>query len=298
MDHSHITSVFPQQGETATLKEQQRALYGLLQEFDRICRILNTPYFLYAGTLLGAVRHQGFIPWDDDLDILMLREDYQKFCREAPALCNNELFYVQAEYSDHWPMFFSKLRLNDTACLEKHHPKDNDTHQGLYIDIFPCDNAYNSNLGRKFQFLCSKVIVAQGLDRRGYYTHSITKKLFMIATRFLPGCIFRRIVRGPKKRGEWVHSYLGGASKYSRSTFPARCFGHSVPMQFEAGEYPVPGRYDELLTILYDDYMIIPPEEDRRCKEHSVLVDLKRSWYHYEHYRDGMEFEDPIKSIR
>ena len=298
MNHSHITTVFPQQGKTATLMEQQHALYSLLQEFDRVCGILDIPYYLYAGTLLGAVRHQGFIPWDDDLDIIMLREDYQRFCREASALINSDLFYLQAEYTDHWPMFFSKLRLNGTACIEKYHPKDNDCHQGLYIDIFPCDNAYNSAIGRKIQFLCSKVVIAQGLRRRGYYTHSPVKKVFMAVCRLLPGRVFHRIVRGPKKRGEWLHSYLGGASKFARSTFPARCFGQSMPMRFENGEYPVSCRYDELLTILYDDYMTMPPVEKRKHKEHSVLVDLTHSWHHYDHYRDGMEFTDPTVSIR
>ena len=69
-------------------------------------------------------------------------------------------------------------------------------------------------------------------------------------------------------------------------------------MQFGAGEYPVSCRYDELLTVLYDDYMTLPPVEDRKHKEHSVLVDLKRPWHHYDHYRDGMEFKDPTVSIR
>ena len=79
----------------------QAALLRLLRELDRVCKQLNIPYVLYAGTLLGAVRHEGFIPWDDDLDILMLREDYRRFLDEAPALLDADTFYLQKEFSGH-----------------------------------------------------------------------------------------------------------------------------------------------------------------------------------------------------
>ena len=206
-----------QKGETATLEEHQAALYALLLEFDRVARALETPYFLFAGTLLGAVRHQGFIPWDDDLDILMLREDYERFLREAPPLVG-EKFFLQGEFSEHFPMFFSKLRINGTTCLEKHYPKDKETHQGVYIDIFPCDNACKTGLGRAVQFCCSKVIIAKGLDARGYENDKGLKKPFMRLCRLLPMKPFRDVVQRRGKPTAWVHSFLGGASRGRGST--------------------------------------------------------------------------------
>lgn len=288
----------PQKGETATREEHQYALKLLLKEFDRVCRELRIPYFLFAGTLLGAVRHEGFIPWDDDLDVIMLREDYERFFREAPAILNGDQFFLQKEFSPHWPMFFSKLRLNDTACLEKYYPKDVQSHQGVYMDIFPCDNAYSSALGRKVQFLCSKVVIAKGLYGRGYETDSFRKKLFMQLCRCLPGGIFHRIVKGPEKATGYVHSFLGGASKFSKSVYPGACFAQMKQLPFEDGVYPVPAGYDALLKILYGDYHRIPSEEERGCKVHTVLVDLKKSYTEYEHYRDGMKFDVQIRSIR
>ena len=90
----------------------------MLSEVDRICAKHGIKYMLFAGTLLGAVRHEGFIPWDDDLDILMLRPEYDRFLEVARDEVNKELYYVQSEFSPHWPMFFSKLRRNGTACIE------------------------------------------------------------------------------------------------------------------------------------------------------------------------------------
>ncbi len=287
-----------QQGELAVLKEHQEALYIMLCEFDRVCKVLKIPYFLFAGTLLGAVRHKGFIPWDDDLDIIMRREDYTRFLDEAPGVIDQEHFFLQREFSDHWPMFFSKLRLNETTCLEKYYPKDPLSHQGVYIDIFPCDNAYAGKLGRLLQFFCSKVVIAKGLYAKGYITDSKLKKLFMGICRLLPKSIFHRIVRGPRDCGDYVHSFLGGASKFSKSVYPVACFEETAQALFEAGRFPIPGQYDTLLKILYGDYMKLPSEEERRCKQHAILVDLKRSYEHYEGYRDGMTFETQTRSIR
>ncbi len=283
--------------QKATLQQHQQALLCLLQEFDRVCRKLNIPYFLFAGTLLGAVRHQGFIPWDDDLDVVMLRADYSRFLKEAPAELDQEKFYLQGEFSHHWPMFFSKLRLNGTTCLEKYRPKDPKLHQGVYMDIFPCDNAFSSAFGSRLQFLCSKVVIAKGLYREGYVTDSFKKKAFMQLCRLLPTKPFHRIVRGPKKTGKQVHVFLGGASKYGKSYFPADIFSRAQ-LTFEGGSYFVPQAYDRLLTVLYGDYMTMPPPEERKCKQHAILVDLEKSWEHYEGYRDGMTFDTYTRSIR
>lgn len=287
-----------QQGETASIVEIQHALCMLLEEFDRICSKLNISYFLFAGTMLGAVRHRGFIPWDDDLDVIMLRNDYERFLREAPGLLNTERFFLQGEFSSHWPMFFSKLRLNGTACLETYHPKDPMCHQGIYMDIFPCDNGYKTRFGRKIQFYASKIVIAKGLYRRGYEADSRKKKIFIQLCRFLPGKIFRRIVRGPAETGACVHSFLGGSSRFDKSVYPSCCFAGAVQTAFADSNYPIPVGYDALLKILYGDYMRIPPEEERLCKRHSILVDLRKSWQEYEHYRDGMAFEIRTRSIR
>lgn len=284
--------------KVATLEEHQSALSILLEEFDRVCKALDIPYILFAGTMLGAVRHKGFIPWDDDLDVLMLREDYERFMEQAPEVLEQERFFLQKEFSEHWPMFFSKLRLNNTTCLEKFHPKDNKLHQGVYMDIFPCDNAFKSSFGKKMQFIASKIVIAKALDKRGYETKSLFKKLFMKICRLLPMKPCHSFVKGGRRDSEQVHSFLAAAKSYKKNIYPREYITRRVKLDFENKRYPVSAEYDKLLRILYDDYMTLPPPEMREAKRHVVLVDLNRSYEDYQSYRDNMNFDVLTVSIR
>lgn len=284
--------------ENIALRDHQQALLVILKEFDRVCKLLDIPYVLFAGTMLGAVRHQGFVPWDDDLDVMMLREDYERFLTQADKLLDREKFFLQKEFSEHWPMFFSKLRLNNTTCLEKYHPKDPKMHQGVYMDIFPCDNASDSRLVQKLQFCASKVVIAKALDRRGYETDSKRKKLFIRFCRLLPNGPFLRIVKGPKKQGTMVHGFLGGARSFEKNVYPRKSFLQRTQMPFEGDSYPVSKDYDVLLRMLYGDYRNLPAPEERQHKQHAILIDLNNSYEIYDGYRDGMTFDVHTRSIR
>ena len=281
-----------------THDRHQGALLSLLHEFDRVCRSLNISYMLFSGTMLGAVRHEGFIPWDDDVDVLMMRDDYERFLREASAELNEKDFFLQKEFSEHWPMFFSKLRLNNTACLETYHPKDPLMHQGVYMDIFPCDNALRSAIGRKMQFLASKVVIAKSLWRRGYTINDKKKRLFMAMCRFMPMAPFWAIVFSGSARSQYVHTFFGAASRYSKNVYPREYFREMTITTFEDGEFPISTHSHELLTILYGDYMQLPPPEERRIKQHAVLIDLDRPYEEYLEYQKELKFEVLTRSIR
>lgn len=283
--------------KSASLELHQQALLRLLREFDRICGELGVSYLLFAGTLLGSVRHKGFIPWDDDLDILMLREDYEKFLSEAERLIDRDAFFLQKEFSEHWPMFFSKLRLNGTACIEKYRPKDPLVHQGIYIDIFPCDDARESSLGKRLQFLASKVVIAKSLDRRGYETKSLKKKLFMGACRLLPMKPFLSFAKNGKKGGE-LHSFFAAAHSYSKNLYPRELLQNTVMGEFEGGKYPIPADYDILLKTLYGDYNVLPSPEEREKKRHAIFVDTENSYEKYLDLVKTIEFDVLTESIR
>lgn len=164
----------------------QTLLLEMLKDIDIVCKRRRISYQLFAGTALGAVRHHGFIPWDDDVDIIMSRSEYERFFKEAAKDFDETLYFAQQEHSAHWPMPYSKLRRNNTTCIEKYYPKDLKTHQGVYVDIFPCDNLSDCTLMRKIQFCVSKIIIAKSLYARGYETNSVIKKLFMQVCRMFP----------------------------------------------------------------------------------------------------------------
>ncbi|MBQ7922073.1 MAG: LicD family protein [Clostridia bacterium] len=296
MEKDSVITKMPE--SQASLKEHQQALTVLLKEFDRVCKVLDIPYMLFAGTMLGAVRHQGFIPWDDDLDVLMMRKDYERFLEQADSVVDKEKFFLQKEFSDHWPMFFSKLRLNHTTCLEKFHPRDPEIHQGVYMDIFPCDNAAKTEWGRKIQFYASKVVIAKSLRKRGYETNNSVKKLFMNMCTLLPLSWFLKITKSGTDDSAYVHSFLGGAAVYEKNVYPRKYLERKVYIKFENNDYPVPDGYDTLLKIIYGDYMRIPPPEERAVKKHTVLVDLNHSYVLYLEHHKTMNFDIHTKSIR
>lgn len=192
-------------GEVKVLTAHQTLLLEMLKDFDAVCREHHISYQLFAGTALGAVRHHGFIPWDDDVDVILMRSEYDRLLTEAAGDFDPERYYVQRENSAHWPMQFSKLRRNHTACIEKYHPKDPLVHQGVYIDIFPCDNLSDRPLMRRLQFAASRAIIAKALYARGYETDSVAKKVFMQ----LAACC---------RAGRWKRSV------YAEETTGPRCF--------------------------------------------------------------------------
>ena len=279
------------------MEKHRAVLLELLQEFDRICKKHNIPYMVFCGTALGAVRHKGFIPWDDDLDVSMLRNDYEHFLQVAPGEVK-EQYYVQAEFSEHWNMHFSKLRKNNTTYLEKFHPKDKEMHQGIYIDIFPCDNAADKAWVRKLQFYASRVALSHTIYKRGYETDSKKKKFFMMCCSLLPVKPFHRFAMGAKRKdSEYVHTFLSCTSRYKKGIYKRTWFTETVEMDFEGMKVPISAHYDELLTTLYGDYMKLPSEEERKIKEHAILIDTERNYTEYEHYRDGMTFDVYTRNI-
>lgn len=281
------------------LKEHQRILASMLAEIDRICKKHNINYILFAGTMLGAVRHNGFIPWDDDLDVVMLRPSYERFLEVAPSELDHGTYYLQKEFSEHWPMFFSKLRKNNTACIERYIPKDPQTHQGVYIDIFPCDNLSENAAMRKIQFYASKIVIAKSLDARGYLTDSIGKKLFILCCHLIPRRPLVAVVQDRRiKDSKMVHTFFGASSKYKKSVFQRAWFMETVDIPFENRSYPVSVHYHKMLTVLYDDYMTPTPPDRRGCKVHGEIVDLEHSYTEYVDVQRNMQFSEYTRSIR
>lgn len=281
------------------LTEHQSILMELWNVFDKICSENRIKYMLFAGSALGAVRNEGIIPWDDDLDVIMMRPEYDRFLQAAKKEIDSDEYYLQCEYTDHWPMFFSKLRKNGTACIERYIPKDPLTHQGIYIDIFPCDNLSDNLIKRKIQFLCSKIVISNSLNKRGYITNNVLKKVFMKVCSHLPQ---KSAIEFSQNRNDcdskFVHTFFGGSKRYKKSIFPREWFEEVQLVPFEDRQAPVSIYSDDLLHRLYGDYMTPLPEEKRGCKVHGVIVDPNNSYEIYLDVQKKSRYNEYSKSIR
>lgn len=268
-----------------SLRALQLAIFEILKAIDKICKEYNIKYSLACGTALGAIRHQGFIPWDDDLDIMFLRPEYERFIEVAPPLLKEQGFTLQKEFSKTWPMHWTKVRKDNTTFIEDFEPKIKGIHQGIYVDLFPIDNLSNSKIIVEIQWNLFHMLVAKGMKKRGYRkTNSFAKKFAMAISPLFPEKLLRRIVMQRKKQNtKRVHCFLGAAIVKSHNIFPRYLFNEYVDVVFEGEQFPVVKEYDEYLTICYGDYMKLPPVEKRQSRVHALYFDLERP---YTDYRD------------
>ena len=271
-------------GTEYDLHTHQEAMMKLLKAFHSICEQEGLRYTLYGGSLLGAVRHNGFIPWDDDVDVLMPRKDYEQFLKIAGDLIDSDNMFLQAEFSPHWPMFFSKLRLNDTTYFERFDAKDKEMHQGIYLDIFPCDNASDHPLIRTIQFAASRVVIAKSLYKRGYNTAGWKKQVIMQLCRLLPMRPFLALskLEDRTKTGH-VHAFFGGTriKSVGRGVYHRSIFNRTIPHRFEDGLFHITTEYHHVLDAMFGDYKVLPPEEERRVTPHAAFVDARTSYKAY-----------------
>ena len=254
--------------ELADLKAKE---LDILVKFDRMCKENNLRYFITAGTLLGAVRHKGFIPWDDDIDVVMLRKDFNRLNRVCSKALPEGLFLQDKKNDKGYPFHFDKIRLDNTEVIDPFLEGVN-MHKGIYIDVFPVDKCPENNKLAQFMFkwvstTSYALIAKQNKDFDFDYTKKSARMLyhfmikmprgFVIAMRDFVVGIFNVFCSGKKL------CTVSGAHGFPRETYKSEWFEEKIMLPFESGEYPAPKGYDSLLTNMYGDYMK-PPEDDEK----------------------------------
>ena len=250
------------------LRRLHQVQLEMLLELDRVCRELGVAYQLGAGSLLGAVRHGGFIPWDDDVDVVMLRADYERFLRDAPPLLDSR-FFLQTWRSDpHFQSSFAKLRRQDSAFKETcfQHTRQ---HHGIYLDLFPFDPVWPERwwwrallivvLGLRKLLLLAQSLAADGATGT-LSPGSPAWQRWMALHEGLLGCL----ARVPSKQ---VVCLANGSLRWKRLrslTRPVAEFEQTVHLPFEGVLLPVTAFHDHALTRLYGEYRRLPPPERRR----------------------------------
>lgn len=246
-----------------TLKKLHATEVEILVEIDRVCYEHGWRYYLVGGTLLGAVRHKGFIPWDDDLDIAMPRADFEKFIQEKTLQSGK--YFVQSYLTDEkYTRIFAKVRKKGTIFLEKNDALADRNH-GIFVDIFPLD--YRSENESKLFVL--KRRIALRLD--GYANERIIGEEIKGHLKYLGFflkcfsensiCQYRDKILSCVDNSDLYVNY-GSQYGMDKQTMPVSVYEPSVKLEFEGKMFNAPGQYEILLERLYGpNYMQLPPKE-------------------------------------
>ncbi|MBQ9471461.1 MAG: LicD family protein [Bacteroidales bacterium] len=261
-DFSHIN------GEGTLLRKVQLRLLDILIEIDRICRKHNIQYWIDFGTLLGAVRHGGFIPWDDDIDISMPSEDYHRFLEIAPKELPDNLFLQTKETDPSYRLLIDKVRDKNSLYITKHEDFTKDYNKGLYIDIFEAKPYPNAN--PKLQ----KFIMHWYQKTRHFFSvkQSVTLKNHLATIIFPIIKLNLDVVWGLINLGKKTN--IGYAKQFN-------VYGNSYPhdivfplkdITFEGKTFLSPSNPDKYLSSIYGNYMKLPKKEQQHT--HIIYVDL------------------------
>ena len=249
----------------------QKMQLAYLLEVDRICKKHGIKYFLGGGTLLGAIRHNGFIPWDDDSDIMMLREDYDKFCKIAQSELPAGMTFQSGKTDKNCFYEFAKLRVENTVFATELARNHQDINIGIAFDIFCHDKTANSRFGQKLHLaltIFTRALVLNKWNRRKVDNGSrmqsaVTNffvKLFPLRFSYF---LMNHTISFFKRKKNAKFLYDGMGRNVYNGSFDASILDEVIYTDFEGYQLPVPKRYDEYLTFLYGDYMELAPLSTR-----------------------------------
>lgn len=266
------------------LKQLQMIELEMLVELDRICRKYRIEYSLDGGTLLGAVRHKGFIPWDDDADVIMLRREYMKFRRACKKELDRTRFFLQDYQSDpEYRWGYAKLRRKSTKFVRQ--GQECFKQQGVFMDILVADNVPDGYASRRIHhFLCFLIRKALYSEVGKYQeTNAIFRCAYRILSRIPRNRIFRLrnwLAAGTnRKRTELISHYTLEYPKHCRYGLPRECFDEMAEMEFEGKTFYGFRNYHLYLSMYYGDYMALPPKEEQVPKLAITELELTEPEY-------------------
>ncbi len=260
------------------LKKLQSVEFDILKMIDAYCKKFNIQYSLYAGTALGAVRHKGFIPWDDDVDIAMTREEFNQFCHlwKKHPVAGYTLSCLQ--YDDFCAVCHAKVHKDGTVLLSKG-DIESIGHHGIWLDIFPLDKVGDrKNQKAVFRKATELVLIARANTRSTL--DSLQKKTARKLTALIPKSVRRKRIRKilrwlAENNKHLVSNYkiVSLSAIYAfQYRFPEEMTKKIEQIEFNGHKFDIYSEYDQMLSIMYGDYMKLPPEHERVCTHNPVKI--------------------------
>ena len=269
------------------LEKLKKVGLDILKEFIRVCDLMDLKYYLAYGTLIGAVRHEGYIPWDDDVDVYMPRPDYEIFMKDGKKYLKDNYFVQNNDTDPEYLLRFAKLRDSNTTLIEEEY-KNYTINHGIFIDIFPLKK---KKKGKDFILdMRVKPKVFEESDSENKFKDGFAAFNMKIIQKIGP--ILNKKINLEKT----MNSYEERAKKFSykNSDYVAEMvgsiylvpmkkevFGEGKLMKFEDIYARVPDDYDTCLRLLYGDYKKLPPKDQREPHHNFVAMDTEKSYWEY-----------------
>lgn len=260
---------------TYDIREFQLRSLVLIDAIDKVCREHNLRYYVIAGTLLGAKRHGGYIPWDDDMDIGLMREDYDKLMAHAEEWLPKPFFFVTYENTPHYPKYFAKLEDASTTIVERFFLG---YAGGIYMDVFPLDvvpdnkylraiHYYKFNLLRKLQYFQFRDPYKRGRGPRSWYPRLIRRV-------FTRDWVHRKMEQVLTEYKGHKHCNHVMTHDDKLRAYPIECLGEPSRIEFEGRQVCAPSDVDTFLSCMYGPNHMTPPPVEKRISHFHEFCDF------------------------
>ena len=272
-------------GTSQSVRDVQMKILDIMKYIDKLCRENKIVYYIMGGTALGAVRHGGFIPWDDDLDIFMTPAEYARF-KAVFERDNSDLFVLQEWRTVPSRLEYAKVRMNGTTFIEEQFKDRKDLHQGIYVDIMMLHKVPENRFVQKLVYYESKFVTLYGLSQRGWKPKSRSQKWVLRLLKILPKktmarSFYRRIYKYEDRTEHFKYCYWITPAKFRAGLFDPSFFSLPVDVPFEDTLLLGSERIKDYLSYRYGDYMKLPSKEAQIAAVHAMIFDTEKDYREY-----------------
>lgn len=278
-----------QNNDIIPIRDIQKKCLNILKIFDRFCQKNKLLYYVCGGCCIGAVRHQGFIPWDDDIDVMMPREDFEKLKILWPQQITDGRYVFNDNTEEVYQRSMWASISDETTTFIKERQKDLDVSHGIKLEIIPLDGCPNKRIERYIQIFWALIrqiyINQESPISKGKAMRWAGNLLLCLhrtwRSRYRAACrAEKRMTKFPFDSSDRV-TELTTRFKYMVNEYPKEAFESAVWMEFEDTTIPIPIGYDTYLSMAFGDYMKLPSEAERVPKHESVFIDIHNSYKQY-----------------